>query len=296
MVLIMAACQQTTKQNEAKVEEEATAFVYPEIPVMLQTVEDRMNYLVEHYWDHFDFTDTTLIHKPEVLEQALSNYLDLLSRLPQEVTCQQLIKTMLLAAADETMQDYVVRMIDSYWSNPNSPIHNEAMYEVFAEALQQAATTDDTALSKALYKVKLMRTNRVGTVATDFTYTLADGNQKRLHDLKASGVLLVCYDPDCKRCNETIRQLKASEVIGKAVQQGGLKVLAFYPEEDYDLWEQYRREIPDAWINAYDKELAVMHANSYDLRAMPTIYLLDADKRVLLRDAEVGEIEDFLEH
>ncbi len=39
------------------------------------------------------------------------------------------------------------------------------------------------------------------------------------------------------------------------------------------------------WINGYDKELTVLERELYDLKAMPTLYLLDKDKKVLLKDA-----------
>ena len=52
-------------------------------------------------------------------------------------------------------------------------------------------------------------------------------------------------------------------------------------------------EIPDGWINSYDKELTVLTEECYDLKAMPALYLLDKDKKVLLKDATVKEIEDY---
>jgi hypothetical protein len=34
----------------------------------------------------------------------------------------------------------------------------------------------------------------------------------------------------------------------------------------------------------------------YDLKAMPTLYLLDKDKKVLLKDAPVEQVEQYLAH
>ena len=59
---------------------------------------------------------------------------------------------------------------------------------------------------------------------------------------------------------------------------------------------RHRNEIPDGWINSYDKELTVLTEECYDLKAMPTLYLLDKDKKVLLKDAAVRDIEDYFEN
>ena len=52
--------------------------------------------------------------------------------------------------------------------------------------------------------------------------------------------------------------------------------------------------IPSKWINGYDKELTVRNRELYDLKAMPTLYLLDKDKKVLLKDAPVEQVEQYL--
>ena len=47
-------------------------------------------------------------------------------------------------------------------------------------------------------------------------------------------------------------------------------------------------------INAYDAGQKITERQLYDLKAMPTLYLLDKDKRVILKDAPVEQIEQWL--
>ena len=60
------------------------AFQMITIPNTLTEPEERAIYLVEHYWDNFDFQDTSYIDKPEALEQALVDYLDLARYVPSD--------------------------------------------------------------------------------------------------------------------------------------------------------------------------------------------------------------------
>ena len=88
--------------------------------------------------------------------------------------------------------------------------------------------------------------------------------------------------------------MKTSAVLNSPHIMKQVKILAFYPDEDREVWTKHQNEIPDGWINSYDKELTVLTEECYDLKAMPALYLLDKDKKVLLKDATVKEIEDYL--
>ena len=46
-------------------------FVLPQLPETLVDPEERRAFLITHYWDRFDFSDSTLTRKPAITEQAL---------------------------------------------------------------------------------------------------------------------------------------------------------------------------------------------------------------------------------
>ena len=103
------------------------------------------------------------------------------------------------------------------------------------------------------------------------------------------------YNPDCKECQITTAELKRSTAISEAVSSGKLKVLAVYLDEDIEIWKKHINDIPASWINGYDKTLSVRNNEIYDPKAIPTLYLLDKEKIVLLKDAIIGEIQTYLE-
>lgn len=89
--------------------------------------------------------------------------------------------------------------------------------------------------------------------------------------------------------------LSTSFVIGNQLKSGKLKIVAIYPDEDLEAWRKHLKEIPAEWINGYDADLTMRKEESYDLRAIPSLYLLDKDKKVLLKDcASVDMIEAYL--
>ena len=44
----------------------AAAFRLPDVPAALTEPAERADYLALHYWDRFDFADTTLVRRPEI--------------------------------------------------------------------------------------------------------------------------------------------------------------------------------------------------------------------------------------
>ena len=93
-------------------------------------------------------------------------------------------------------------------------------------------------------------------------------------------------------CGRITEALKSSEYISSMVGRGLLTVLAVYPDSDLDLWKQHSGEFPESWINAYNPNDEILGGESYDLSAIPSLYLLDGDKTVLVKDCtDVRTIE-----
>ncbi len=49
-----------------------------------------------------------------------------------------------------------------------------------------------------------------------------------------------------------------------------------------------------SWINSYDSTVSLKNDEIYDLKAMPALYLLDKDKKVILKDVTFNQVENYL--
>lgn len=285
--------QQAVDQT-VKIEKKRT-FQLPEVPVMLQTPELRAKYVAEHYWDHFDFRDTAYIHLPDITEQAAVDYMDLLRLVPKEVALGALKGFVAKASVEPLMMDYMWKTFFRYWHEPNSPLKNEDMFILFCQGVEQTPAVKLVLREKAGYLRSMAEKNRVGQSAIDFVYTLASGKQGRMSALKAEYTLLFFYDPDCETCKEVKKLMRQSAGLKEMVAAGKVKVLTVYPDEDIALWRNRLGEMDAAWINAYDKGQVLTMEQRYDLSSLPSFYLLDKDKKVLLKDADWREITQFFE-
>ena len=296
----MVACGNTQRKQEKESpavvqEKKKRSFQLPEVPVMLDTPEARAAFVCEHYWDHFDFADTAYIHLPDITEQAIVNFMDLMPRVPQELADKAMRILYEKAAPHSPMLWHFWETMSRYWQNANSPIRNEEMFIRLCRSVEEVPQVEEVLKQRASFARRLAEKNRVGKSAEDFVYTLASGKQARMYGLKAEYTLLFFYNPDCETCVETKNVMRNSLRLKDMVSSGRMKVLTVYPDEDVALWRRHLGEMSEEWINGYDKGQVLTMEERYDLSSIPSFYLLDKDKKVLLKDADWRQVMQFFE-
>ncbi|WP_195662228.1 DUF5106 domain-containing protein [Bacteroides congonensis] len=269
-------------------------FALPSIPAMMTAPDQRADFLVKHYWDNVNFADTNYIHHPEVTEQAWADYCDILNHVPLETAQEAMRKTIERTNVDKKVFTYITDLADKYLYDPNSPMRNEEFYIPVLDAMLASPILEEIEKVRPKARRELAQKNRIGTKALNFNYTLASGTQGSLYQQKADYTLLFINNPGCHACTETIDALKNSPIINQLLAQKKLIVLSIYPDEELDEWKKHLNEFPKEWINGYDKKFIIKEQQLYDLKAIPTLYLLNKDKTVLLKDAPVQAIEEYL--
>lgn len=292
--LLFNACSGKQNTKTPVPAQEKRTFQMASIPSMITDPDQRAAYLVQHYWENYNFTDTALVHDADVTEQAMSNYIDVLKRVQPDVASSSIKAMLAKAEVDSTVYAGMTGMYEKYLYDPNSPMRDESLYIPVLQAIIASPKVSEVDKVRPQHLLELALKNQIGKPATDFTYTLANGSTGRLHSIKADMLLLFFYNPDCHNCQQITRQLNESEVVNSLLQSKKLKILAVYPDEELDAWRKHIPSMPAAWINSYDKSLDIKNKEVYDLKAIPTLYLLDKEKKVVLKDVTFAQVEAFL--
>lgn len=265
---------------------QAQSFPYPAIPQMLRTAGERGAWLLEHYWDNFSFRDTTVIHKPDLTEQGFANFLDLLPRM-DSIAAERGVEafTARAVAADtvpENVRRYFIGLAERYLYDPNSPMRSDALYAIFLRHFAAHPSAFDAAgRERNAYTLRNITKNQVGTVATDFKYVDRQGRRRTLLTTPGEYTLLYFHDPDCDNCHEITSMLARDSLF---TDNPRLTVIAVYADADTGLWRKEPQPFPKSWIDAYSPDGEINAKQLYFIRATPTMYLLDRNKRVVLKD------------
>ena len=291
VVFIAVSCKGNSRQQVAQPSKQ---FTLPTVPVMIIDPQARANYLADHYWDNFDFNDTTFINKPDITEQAFVNYIDILPYTEPSVMISSVGRTLEQAQANEDMFTYFTDLFEKYLYDPNSPMRNEEIYIVAMEYIIDSPQINEPDKIRPRYQFEQLNKNRPGQIAVDFVYTLYNEKRERMHQIKSDYLIIFFNNPGCPACKSIQTGLENSPVVLRMQEIGKLKILAMYIDREIDDWKQYHSSIPSQWINGYDASFIIRDENQYDLRAIPNLYLLDKDKRVILKDAPPEYLERLL--
>ncbi|MBO5186084.1 MAG: DUF5106 domain-containing protein [Prevotella sp.] len=255
----------------------------PSIPQTLTAPEDRAAYLTAHFWDAMDFADTTLTADRTFMEQNFANFVSVFPALTPQALKAAVSTLMTRASASTAAYRTLTDIAEKYLYDPNSPMLNEEHYIAFLEETAGSPLLSEAERSKQAFNLRCALKNRQGTVAADFSYTDRQGRHRTLHTTEAETLMLIFYDPDCEHCTEMMDKMKGDTALHDAVTSGSVKVLAIYSDGDRPLWDKTKGGLPAEWTVGFDTS-GIQEHGTYILRAMPTVYILDAGKTVIAKD------------
>lgn len=254
------------------------SFPYPAIPDTLRSVEQRAGYLSEHYWDNYNFADTLLLKSKEVTEQGVVNFIDILNRFNldnaskgvahkdiaqkgitrKDITQQGIACFTRKAFSNAAAKERFENLIEHYFEDQLSPVRNDRVYLIFLEEMKNSPCFDETEKERIAFKIKTTNKNLPGDIAINFKFKDENGKEHQLSDYKDQKVILYFYDPDCENCHEVSAWLKQQSI------PADIKVLKMIA----------------------DNHISYM----YSLKNMPTIFLLDKENKVILKDCTAQEL------
>lgn len=300
--------QSSSTSTEAVAVSAARPFRQVEVPGIYGGQEG-LEYFAGHYWDHFfqgagDWASDSLmvagIEQGE-FEQAFANYVYTLEHLSLDKARGELRKLYsklegLRRDAGPEAFDGFISVALRYLYDPNSPVRNEDMWNPLAEALSADPELSEDMRPQYEYQARTSALNRVGTKAADFRFCDSKGRTRNLYSVKADLVLLFFSNPGCNACKDIIEHLRSSLKAGYLLESGKLAVVNVYIDEDIKAWREYMPYYPEEWYNGYDPDYMIRTDLLYNVRAIPSLYLLDKDKTVIMKDATEEKAFNYIDN
>ena len=239
------------------------AFPYPAIPETMREPHDRLLFLLEHYWSLFSFDDSTAVNRATE-EQGFVDYIDLLQYADSAAAAGSVRVFADSIGKTARRLQHFEGLIDHYLGNPDSPVRNDVTYAHLLRALPMTPQRS--------FLLSQVTRNLPGSTAADIVFT-PDGavQPQRLSDVESALTLLVFHDPDCEHCQQVLPLIRQSRVLSDNAQ----RLMTIY-------------------INVEAAENRAVQEKYY-LPALPSLYLLDAGKRVIIKDGSLQRIEAFLQ-
>ena len=316
-LFLFAGCNGGNKS--ARKQQALVEFPQVQMPSYINDNAQAISYMARNYWDKFFAMEageglSGAVHGVDSVsfEKAFGMYAQILSMAkPKDmaVSVKELFNNLdsLAMKGERKPLLTVMSKAEHYFYDPNSPVLDEEIYLCALNGILAAKSLSELDKMQYEYQHRICSLNRVGTPAADFSFRelngrrVSDGEpmafgryiEKNLYDIKGEYTLIFFNNPDCSACGQILDAITHSPLTG-LVANGTVKVLAMYIDEDLTAWRSNSGKYPLEWIYAHDHNYILRDNNIYGLRAIPSLYLLDKEKRVILKDAPVEDIINYL--
>ena len=294
--------------GQAPAQRQLRAFPMPEIPAVYTAPDQRREYMLDHFWDRFFAGDgpcdtgAVLGVEHGEVEKQVALFAQLLEQVPMEQAQAKMRhffrQVEQKQAADTASHVYLLmeEIVSRYLYDPNSPVRNEDLYLPFVEGLAASPYTREEVRPGYAYEARMCALTPYGSVAPDFRFTDLRGRTRSLHGVRARTTLLFFSNPGCYACQEIIQTLQAVPGIDGMIGRGALAVVNVYIDEEVDKWREYAPNYPADWLCGYNADGRIRDEHLYNVRAIPSLYLLDEDKHILMKDAPTERVVSYLQN
>ncbi len=254
----------------------------------------RYNFLRDHYWDNFNFSQPGLIRTP-VLESKLEGYFKkTLLQIPDSIirpaltvvekskVSEEMYQYILLYLLNETNQSEIMGMDKAFVALSEKYVLNN-----------QANWLDSATQAKIRDKVAVTKPNLIGNLAPDLKLPDSEGNYFSLRQMNSPYTLLYFWEPDCSHCQKSTPQLFKELYL--PLKDKGIDIYAVCTQNDKEKWlSAIQKYGIHEWTNVWDPGLASRFRQLYDITSTPVIYILDKEKKIIAKRIDVETAVKFL--
>lgn len=263
-------------------------YILPRIPDNLINDGERLEYLVIHYWDNYDFEDPYIFLEGDIM----LNYFSFLRIVPYSISNESIIQTLESASKSNQIFSLFIDTYRVYLLNPESFFCDYERYLAVAEFVIANEQIQQSKKNDFLLEKKIINTNRIGNKATDFIVVDRNDNPIELYSIETDYTLVFFHNPNCGFCVENKNALSESFTVNRMIEAGKLTVFAVCPYDEFELWSS--SSYPRNWLSGFDRGGRINREKVYYFFESSSLYLLDKDKRVLKKDIRLDLLEEYL--
>lgn len=265
-----------------------------QIPSYIHEPLQRLDYLVDHYWDEVDVRDSLWTHDSLALRHKYEDYFALLASY-SGVRRHALLKP--LDHVDGLLLEQVLDYYREYYSSePTSSVKEMSLVYVLLWASNSPKVRAELQ-QEARASIRQLLKNQLGYTAEDISFQL-DSLSTKLSRRPRMPYRLLVLDSRWGNEGDSLRQhLMTSPLIQTLVRHKTLGITYLYLGSQAPTIEVLRQDsVTPRWIEqGVDLTDSVQRYQVYDVSRQPQLYLLRDSMKVVLKKATYDQLIKYLE-
>src|SRR6056297_2522470 len=250
--------------------------------------QKKYNYFKAHFLDHIDLKDERLMRTPFFFNSLEQYITQIVPQIPDSLI--EGLDRILLPMVDENSDAF--RFFLSHFLNKYAKskiVGHDAVYVHLAQNYYGQGMADwvsEETLDRIVDEANKKSGVLIGNIAPDIALLSLPGNKRfSLYDIESPFTVLYFWDPDCGHCKK-----QTPDVISffREYKDKGVELVAICTKLNSDAEKECLASIEDKegmeiLTNAYDPFLRSRYKQKYDIRTTPRIYILDEDKKIIMK-------------
>lgn len=285
-MLIVLLMTLTALSGHAQEQASTTPFDYPVAPDTCATLESRCNYICQHFWDNFDISKP-IANDGDFLT-AFRDFVSFFRYADRNVVMTSIGDLLNKARSNTTNLLKVGTAAGLTLFFPTAEFYSDEVYAEFAKALANNKMLDKEV--RNYYADHLTRINACQERQTlpDIELVRSDGSKTKLSAACDTTTMVMFFYGDGVDSSIGRTRLSADANLNQLIDDGTVRVLSVYLGK---YKSGFADAMPEQWVNTCSEQAL----NTYDFRAVPCCYIVDANMVLLTKNLSVDELKDGLD-
>jgi peroxiredoxin len=283
LVLLVMTAAQTFDANASE-----TLFEYPQAPNdTTMKLEERCNYLTQHWWDKMNFSAPIPESKDSLLVEAMTTYIEVMKNANFNVGLASIRDLMFKAQTNQPnfMKIAAVAQLLLYYNNASV---KDDVYETFAKAVVDASWVKADVKTQFKHQLQCIANSKLNEKIADFTLTTMSGGKVKLTDVTGAECYLLFFCPEDMNGSIARTRLSTDVTIGNLVKEGKVKVVCVTNDKTSAAWQKDSKEMATEWTVGHSDDVF----KNYDIRITPSFMVLDKDYKVVSKNLTIDQIKN----
>ena len=267
-----------------------------QLPIIPKNVtqQERLAYLKKHGLGNINFDDAELISSDMFTNKSIE-YLTYYRnpQLPKELLEKEFMKAVDTLLNKAKVNQLVYQHITEYLIDGFKKFGFDKIIDYIVEnyVVKDDLCLDETLENSIEKRIEQSKKLARGTIAPSFIMPDMNGKVIDLANIKSNKLLLVFYSTECPHCKELLPKLNKIKSENKEIE-----IIAISLDSKREEWLKFieQKKLTFTHLNdsnGWDGDLATQ----FYIYATPTMFLLDADKRIIGKPTTFSEIQKLLQ-
>lgn len=262
--------------------QEKPYFQLPLIPDSLTTLQQRTDFMVQHYWDFCDLKKA--FSSRDKMAESFHTYLSFMPYASADVAYASIGKFMDKISRQPDDVLFIGEQAEAILYSDTAEMQSDELYLLFAKAIADNKKVDKNSKLRYQHQAKILSRSQTGMIAPEFDYSdIMGATQHFAPDTTCVATILYFNDPDCSECNMAKLRLDADIKTNRLIDSGRVKIVSITPGGVTDQWQLKASSYPASWRIGASDEIDEI----YDIRQTPSFYIIDNHGKIVLKNGDI---------